>query len=299
MRRGRLPLTALRSFEVAGRLLSFNKAADELFVSQAAISRQIRELEAFAGYALFERHHRRVSLTDNGAHLLEQLTRSFDDIDRCLTELQQAQPHETVAVSVEPSFAGAWLVPRLNKFGQMNPTNDVSVIAEPRLIEFRTHEAELAIRHSTTETSWPRTEAEHLVDISAAPVLSPGLLESGPPLREPEDLRLHTLLHEENRHGWSRWFDAAGIADLTPQRGPIFTDGALAVQAAILGHGIVLGDIVLIDHELKANRLVMPFQIEVDFGAYWLVAPDFKELSPGARIFANWVKTELRADLAG
>ncbi len=299
MKRGRLPLTALRSFEVAGRLLSFSKAAEELFVSQAAISRQIRELEQFTGYALFERHHRRVSLTENGTRLLEQLTTSFDDIDRRLTELREALPHETVAVSVEPSFAGTWLVPRLNIFSRLRPDIDVSLSVDPRLIEFRSHEAQIAIRFSATETSWPRTESTRLLDISVAPVLSPELLASGPPLLTPGDLRHHSLLHDENRNGWSRWFEEAGIHDMAPQRGPIFTDSALATQAAVLGHGIALGDIALISRDLQAKRLVMPFPIEVPYGAYWLVAPDFKELSEAAQAFASWIQGELKAEQAG
>ncbi|MEO9339014.1 LysR substrate-binding domain-containing protein [Mesorhizobium sp. SB112] len=293
MQRGRLPLTALRSFEVTGRLLSFSKAAEELFVSQAAISRQIRELETFIGSPLFERHHRRVSLTESGAYLLARLTRNFDDMDQCLSELRQASSNETIAVSVEPSFAGAWLVPRLNFFSLSNPSIDVSVIVDAKLVEFRTHEAELAIRHSATERFWPRTQARHLVDIAVSPVLSPKLLDNGPPLTEPADLRHYTLLHEENRNGWQRWFEAAGIPDGLPQRGPIFTDSALAAQAAALGHGVALGDRVLNQADLKAGRLVMPFDVEVDFGAYWLVASDFEKLSPGAKIFADWLITEI------
>ncbi|HMM63815.1 MAG TPA: LysR substrate-binding domain-containing protein [Mesorhizobium sp.] len=296
MRRGRLPLTALRSFEVAGRLLSFSKAADELFVSQAAISRQIRELEAFTGYPLFERHHRRVSLTGNGVRLLEQLTASFDDIDRRLAELRATLPHETLTVSVEPSFAGMWLVSKLNAFGAQHPDIDVSLSVDPRVIEFRGQEAELAIRFSAADTAWPRTRAEHLLDISFAPVLSPALLASTPPLRTPDDLRHHTLLHDENRNGWSKWFEAAGVGDIGPQRGPIFTDSALATQAARLGHGIALGDIQLLRHDLEAGTLVMPFGVEVACGVYWLVEPDFKETSRQARAFADWLKTELRAE---
>jgi len=296
MKRGRLPLTALRSFEVAGRLLSFSKAAQELFVSQAAISRQIRELEQFTGYPLFERHHRRVSLTENGSRLLEQLTTSFDDIDRRLAELRQSRPLETVTVSVEPSFATAWLVPRLNAFSQLHPDIDVSLDVDPRLIEFRSHEAQLAIRHSATAAEWPRTQARHLVDVSLSPVLSPELLASGPPLREPSDLRHRTLLHEENRNGWSRWFKVAGIFDVPPQRGPIFTDGALAAQAALLGHGVALGDIALISRDLGAKRLIRPFPVAVGYGAYWLVAPDFRKLSEGAKAFADWIQAELKAE---
>jgi len=296
MKRGRLPLTALRSFEAAGRLLSFSRAAEELFVSQAAISRQVRELEAFIGQPLFDRFHRRVELTEVGRKLLGQLTRSFDEIDRRLTEILVTPEQSLVRVSVEPSFAGSWLVPRLNLFRTQHPDIDVSVDVDPRLVEFRSHEADLAIRHSATARSWPRTQSQHLIDTAVTPVLSPALLASGPPLAGPADLRHYTLLHEENRDGWSRWFEAAGIADLAPHRGPIFPDGALAAQAAALGHGVSLGDAMLVGQELRSQELVQPFEIEMPYGAYWLVAPDLAALSAPAKAFAAWLKSELEVE---
>jgi LysR family glycine cleavage system transcriptional activator len=293
MKRGRLPLTALRSFEAAGRHLSFSRAAEELFVSQAAISRQIRELEFFVGGLLFDRLHRRVELTESGRRLLDQLTRSFDDIDRRLSEIVATPVQRVIRVSVEPSFASSWLVPRLDRFRAKRPDIDISVDVDPRLVEFRSHEAELAIRHSATWTSWPRTQSEHMVDIAATPVLSPALLANGAPLRQPADLSRYTLLHEENRNGWALWFRAAGIEEVEPQRGPIFPDAALATQAAILGHGVALGDMLLNGQDLREKRLVRPFDVEVPFGAYWLVARDLKALSEPAQAFAEWLRDEL------
>ncbi|WP_202315017.1 MULTISPECIES: LysR substrate-binding domain-containing protein [unclassified Mesorhizobium] len=293
MKRGRLPLTALRSFEAAGRHLSFSRAAEELFVSQAAISRQVRELEAFVGHPLFERLHRRVELTEIGYKLIDRLTRSLDEIDHCLSEIQATPMQSLVKVSVEPSFAGSWLVPRLNQFRTLRPDIDVSVDVDPQLVEFRTHEAEIAIRHSLTERSWPRTQSVHLFDTSVTPVLCPALLASGPPLMEPADLRHYTLLHEENRDGWLCWFEEAGMAEASPARGPIFPDGALAAQAALLGHGVALIDPLMVSRELREEDLVQPFEVEVPWGAYWLVAPDLAALSEPASAFAAWLKEEL------
>ena len=162
MKRGRLPLTALRSFEAAGRHLSFSRAAEELYVSQAAISRQIRELETFLHQPLFFRHHRRVELTDAGRRLLDQLVRSFGDIDNMLSEMEVTSAQSVVRVSVEPSLAAVWLVPRLNRFRAMRPDIDVSVEVDPRPIEFRSDQAELALRFSAHNTSWPRSEAVRL-----------------------------------------------------------------------------------------------------------------------------------------
>ncbi|MDX3925490.1 MAG: LysR substrate-binding domain-containing protein [Shinella sp.] len=290
MKRGRLPLTALRSFEAAGRLGSFTLAAQELFVSQAAISRQIRELEALLGRPLFERQHRKVRLTEAGSRLLEVLVQSFDRIDAGLSDVIGDPATHAVRVSVEPSFAACWLVPNLARFRALRPDIDVAIDTESRLIDFRSHEAELAIRFSIAASAWPRTQAHHLHDVRMSPVLSPALAEKGPPLASPGDLAAHMLLHEENRDVWSRWFSATGIEARTgADRGPIFADGALAQQAAVRGHGVALADMLLAADDLAAGRLVQPFALSIDHGAYWLVARDFKRLSEPAGAFASWI----------
>ncbi|MEI9427490.1 LysR substrate-binding domain-containing protein [Mesorhizobium sp. Cs1299R1N3] len=293
MKRGRLPLTALRSFEAAGRHLSFSKAAEELFVSQAAISRQIRELETFLRQPLFERHYRRVELTDAGRRLLAQLVKSFDAIDRLLGDLAATPAQSVVRVSVEPSLAAVWLVARLNRFRQLRPDIDVSLEVDPKLIEFRGDQPELALRFSSSATSWPRSEAERLASTVDSPVLSPALLSSGPALEKPADLARYTLLHEENRQGWARWFEAAGVsADTVPARGPMLADASLSKQAALLGHGVALGDLLQIGDELATGALVKPFDIDVASGAYWLVARRLSDLSEPAAAFADWVRSE-------
>ncbi|RWC64532.1 LysR substrate-binding domain-containing protein [Mesorhizobium sp.] len=293
MKRGRLPLTALRSFEAAGRHLSFSRAAEELFVSQAAISRQIRELETFLRQPLFERHHRRVELTDTGRRLLDQLVRSFDAIDTLLGELVATPAQSVVRVSVEPSLASVWLVPRLNRFRQLRPDIDVSLEVDPRLIEFRSDQPELALRFSAHATSWPRSQAERLASTVDSPVLSPALLALGPALEKPIDLGSYTLLHEENRQGWARWFEEAGVpADAIPARGPMLADASLSKQAALLGHGVALGDLLQIGGEIKSGTLVKPFDIDVASGAYWLVARSLRDLSEPAAAFADWLRSE-------
>lgn len=293
MKRGRLPLTALRSFEAAGRLRSFSRAAEELFVSQAAISRQVRELELVAGRPLFLRLHRKVELTADGEALLAQVTASFDDIDRALSAVIVARREIVLKVSVEPSFAAAMLVPRLNRFSESHPEIDVLVDSDPRLVEFRSHEADLAIRYGATATGWPRAEARRLLDVSLTPMLAPGLIATGPGLRIPADLSHYTLLHETSRDGWARWFQAAGAPELAQRRGPIFPDAALSIQAARLSHGVALGDRVMEGDDLRAGNLVRPFDIEAPCGAYHLVAPAFRSLGPAAQAFAEWIVGEV------
>ena len=175
----------------------------------------------------------------------------------------------------------------------MRPDIDVSVEVDPRPIEFRSDQAELALRFSAHNTSWPRSEAERLALTVDLPVLSPALLASGPPLEKPIDLGRYTLLHEENRQGWARWFEAAGVpADAAPARGPMFADTSLSKQAAQLGHGVALGDLMLVRDELASGALIKPFDIDVASGAYWLVARSLKGLPEPAKAFADWIRSE-------
>lgn len=288
MKRGRLPLTALRSFEAAGRHLSFSRAAAELFVSQAAVSRQIRDLERLLGRRLFERLHRRVELTEAGRALLEQLTASFDQIDRQLTRVMAADMQTELKASVEPSFAAALLIPHLGDFNRLHPGIDVLVDANPELVEFRSHAAEIAIRYSASDTAWPRVQSRHLFDVRLTPVLAPSLQRSRPRPETPADLRGFPLLHDTSRDFWSDWFRVAGVADHVAERGAIFQDSALVMQAARLGQGVGLGDRRMEAGDLAAGTLVRPFDVELPSGAYWLVAPDYGQLGPAAAAFAEW-----------
>lgn len=289
MKRGRLPLTALRTFEAAGRLGSFTLAADELAVSQAAISRQVKELEADLGKPLFERRHRSVRLTPAGRALLDVLSRSFDAMDASLAEIRGRRGGGLLEISAEPSFAACWLVPHLDDFRTGHSEIDVAVDSDMRLIEFRTHEAEIAIRHGMDARAWPRTEADHLIDVDLVPVIAPGLLAAGAPLKTPADLLAHTLLHEENRSVWERWFSAAGLPDAPLGRAQIFAEGNLVLQAALRGHGVALADSFLAAEDIASGRLVQPFDLSIRHGAYWLVARSFKRLSPEARAFREWL----------
>ncbi len=295
MKRGRLPLTALRSFEAAGRHQSFTLAAEELFVSQAAISRQIRELEELLGHDLFLRRHRQVVLTERGQALLGLLTDSFDNMSRILEEIRAAPPDKPLRISVEPSFAACWLVPRLNRFRETFPGIEVMIVSEARMIEFRAGEAEIGIRWSGAASAWPRMQAKLLMRAVMSPVLSPALLAPDGPPPTPADLLEHTLLHEEKRSYWQHWFTAAGLVDVPPQPGPLFAGTSLALDAAARGHGVALGDNVLVEDMLRTGELAQPFETAIPCGAYWLVAPDFERLSPAARVFSDWLQAAFAA----
>lgn len=298
MKRGRLPLTALRSFEVAGRLQSFTLAAGELFISQAAVSRQVRELEALVGQPLFTRGHRSVTLTPTGATLLSVLTDAFDTIGDRLDTMRDQEKTANLGISVEPSFAACWLVPNLPAFQKDNPDIDISIDADSRLVEFRRHEASLAIRHSATATSWPRVESRHLCDVVLTPALSPELLAKGPPVESPADLMAYDFLHEENRDLWHQWFLNAGLP-LRPERGLIYADGGLVRQAATRGQGVALVDTLFAKGDIAEGLLIRPFETTLPYGSYWLVARSFLALSPAAKRFADWLTDRLGSAQAG
>jgi LysR family glycine cleavage system transcriptional activator len=295
MKRGRLPLTALRSFESAGRLKSFTAAAEELFVSQAAISRQIRDLEARLGQPLFERVHRGVVLTGDGTRLLAVLTASFDDIDAALEDIGNAADAGQVIISSEPSFAALWLVPHLRDFRTLYPNIEVTIESDQRIIEFRTGQAEVAIRFSEHLTAWPRTQAIELVRPTMVPVAARDLVENDQPIDGPEALLRQTLLHDENRDIWSRWLRLAGAEPHGTERGPVFADGALVLQAVLRGHGVGLIDRLFAEEEIAAGRIVPLSDLDFPCGAYFVVARDFARLSPGARCFVDWIRSEFAA----
>jgi LysR family glycine cleavage system transcriptional activator len=219
VKRSRLPLTALRCFEAAGRYESFSQAADELAVSQAAVSRQVWDLERMLGRRLFERSHRQVRLNNHGARLLGQLTSSFDAIEALLAEMALEGRLERITVSVEPSFASLWLVPRLGAFAAFRPGVEVQIDATAALAQLRASGCTLAIRHSASRSSWPGTQERHLCDVELTPMLSRSLTGSQG-IKEPADLQGVTLLCDESRAGWSAWLEAAGVQALVPVRGP-------------------------------------------------------------------------------
>ncbi len=288
MKRGRLPLTALRSFEAAGRLGSFTAASQELFVSQAAISRQVRELETTLGKPLFERGHRRVTLTPAGRRLLESLTTAFDRMALSLDEIAGEPQRRTLVISSEPGFAASWLGPNLRRFNAAYPDIELTVDSDQRLIDFRHSQAEIAIRHSVDRDTWPRTKARKLTDVMLIAVAAPVLLAAGPPIRTAMDILLHPILHEENRDNWQTWLAAAGV-DATVPAGPVYTDSALVLQGALRGDGIALVDRLHAAEALRNGALLRLFDHALPFGTFWIVARDFDHLTDQARAFIGWL----------
>jgi LysR family glycine cleavage system transcriptional activator len=292
------PLNALRAFEAAARHLSFTKAAEELFVTQAAISHQVKALEAALDLQLFRRLNRRLMLTDAGQLYLPALTEAFDAIDMATGRLRADQDVGRLVVSIANSLAAKWLLPRLPRFRQRHPEIEVEISAADRLVDFSRDNVDMAIRHGTGH--YPGLRVEPLMKDTVFPVCSPGLLAGPVPLREPDDLRRHTLLHDEvstfEAPDWPLWLSEVGVTGAWADRGQRFSHSSLVLQAAIDGQGVALGRSTLVALDLEAGRLVQPFGPALPSSfACFVVSPPATADRPKIKAFREWLLDEARA----
>jgi LysR family glycine cleavage system transcriptional activator len=290
------PLNALRAFEAAARHLSFTRAADELHVTQTAISHQIKALEERLGVRLFRRLPRGLLLTEEAQRYLPPVRDAFDRIAAATEQLAAGGAGGRLTVSVLPSFAAKWLVPRLGRFRATQPDLDLRISASSQLVDFARDDVDVAIRMGRGH--YPGLRVDRLFGESMVPVCAPELLTGAHPLRRPEDLRHHVLLHDDDHTGWQLWLELAGVAGVDPRRGPIFTDSAMVVQAAAEGQGVALARRVLAAGDLAAGRLVQPFEVSLPHDlAYYLVSPEATAEQPRIRAFRAWLLAEAEADL--
>jgi LysR family glycine cleavage system transcriptional activator len=296
------PLNALRAFEAAARHLSFTKAAEELYVTPAAISHQIKALEEYCGAPLFRRLTRALLLTDQGQAALPVLREGFDMLAAASQQMARPQDDHILTVSAAPSIAAKWLVTRLEGFRLKQPDIDVRLDTTDRLTDFARDGVDMVIRYGGG--NYPGLHAEPLLPTAVFPVCSPDLLNGPRPLKEPNDLAGHTLLHVDWSSEdvtwpvWRMWLLAAGAEGVDPERGPRFNDAGLILQTAIAGQGVALAADVLAADDLAAGRLVRPFDLSVpvDFG-YHIVFPEDKAALPKVAAFAAWLHEE--AELMG
>ena len=288
------PLTALRAFEAAGRHLSFTKAAHELHVTQAAISHQVKSLEKYLGLKLFRRLNRTLLLTDAGQLYLPPLTDAFEGITRATHRLRQHLGRARLTVSVLPSFAAGWLVPRLGRFRQRCPDVDLRIDPTNSLTDFRRDDVELGILYG--RGNYPGLRTDRLMREEFFPVCSPRLLEGPAPLRDPADLTHHTLLHDDMTVDWRTWLLAAGVEGVDAERGITVTDSSMLLRAAIAGQGVALARSVLAADEIASGRLVRPFDVDVPTEyAYYLAYPEKSADQPNVVAFREWILEEARA----
>ena len=298
----RLPaLNALRAFEAAGRHLSFTRAAEELNVTPGAISQQIRQLEEFAGAPLVRRTGRQVMLTDAGAGALPLLSRAFEQMSEAVHLMRSPMRRDRLMISCAPSFAAKWLAQRLDAFQRLHQGAEVWISADINLSDFNSTDLDLAIRYGKGQYDGLRSEK--ILAESVLPVCSPTLLTGPNPIRTPEDLASHELLHDEGPEydpscpDWKSWLMARGVAHIDTGRGLRFNQSALTVEAAAAGKGVALAKKAIAAGDLDRGRLVAPFadgSADIDF-AYWIVWPKWRTPSKLARAFIAWLKAEARS----
>lgn len=288
------PLNALKAFEAAARHESLKKAAAELNVAQAGISRHIRELETRMRVILFERTGHGVRLTGDGKKLAVSLTEAFD-LMACATAPFARTPkrRQRLTITSDVPFATHWLVPRFGRLTSVLPKIDIVIDPTNRLVDFTKEDADLGIRWGVGP--WRNTNAEQLTEAELTLVCSPALLKRTG-VKSPHDLPGDLLLREDDRALWSQWLTAAGVGDLIQPSGPTLL-ADLTMTAAEGGQGFALVDAVVASNLLISGRLVRPFGTAISPYAYFLVSAPGRPLSSAGTAFRNWLKAELEQTL--
>ena len=290
-------LNGMRAFEAAARHGSIKAAAAELHVTPGAISQQVKALETEMGGPLFLRGSRGIVLNETGELLYPVLRDSLQRISDTVHGIRNRQLEGTLTVSVLPSFAGKWLVPRLGRFIDRHPEIDVRISASYLLTDFSREDVDLVIRYG--RGNYPGLHTTWLLQDELFPVCSPGLLAGPRPLALPGDLSRHTLLHDETHEDWRTWLQAHGAEEVQARRGPIFTDAAMALQAAIRGQGVALARGELVAEDLLEGRLVKPFNLAIPSNnAYYVACPEGVKDWPKIAAFREWVLEEANQERA-
>ncbi|EKS70081.1 MULTISPECIES: LysR family transcriptional regulator [Caballeronia] len=284
--RPHLPLNALRAFEASARHLSFTRAAQELNVTQAAVSQQVRALEERLGTPLFRRLPRGLSVTDEGRALLPVLSDAFGRIEAVLKQFEGGHFHEVLTVGVVGTFAVGWLMPRMKAFRETHPFVELRLFTHNNLVDPASEGLDFAIRFGAGV--WPATHNALLLDAPLAALCAPDIARR---LYTPSDLVNEVLLRSYRADDWSDWFDAAGL-DAWTMNGPVFDSSRLMVEAAVQGAGVALAPPRMFVRELQAGLLVRPFDVEVRTGSYWLTWLKSRRLSHGMKLFRDWIVRE-------
>ena len=294
------PLNALRVFESAARHLSFTKASEELNVTPGAISQQIKTLEDFIGAKVFRREKRALLLTDEAQASLPVLREGFEKLREAADILTARTDTGRLTVSVAPSLAAKWLVPRLDDFHDRFPDIDVWVSADMDVVDFAVDDVDLAIRYGAG--AYPGLSAEMLMSETIVPVCSPRLLTGEAPLKHPADLAHHALLHDASNDkddsipNWSMWLKAAGVEGVDGKRGVKLNQSSLVIEAAVAGKGVALAKSALALADLEAARLVIPFDLTTPSTfAYYIVHPPSKGRSASVKAFKAWLQEQAAA----
>jgi LysR family glycine cleavage system transcriptional activator len=288
------PLNALKTFEAAARSESFTRAAEELSVTQAAVSQQIKALETTLGVKLFIRERQRLAITEAGRDYLAVVRDALDRIAIGTERLVQRQTSGVLTVSASPDFAAKWLVHRLSRFAEAHPDIDLRVSATAHQVDFAREEVDVAVRHG--DGHWAGLDAVRLCTEQLFPVCSPKLVSGRNRIARASDLLKFPLLRLDDWKTWQRWFDAAGVnAPVTS--GPVLNRASMLIDAAIDGQGIALARTALAAWDLINGRLVRPIDVSLRMSnTYWIVSPDATSAVPKIVTFRDWLSAEAAED---
>ena len=298
------PLNSLRAFNAAARHMSFQNAAAELFVTPAALSYQIRNLEDYLGVKLFNRLNRAVELTEHGSLIAPGIREGFARLSSTMQQLERRKSNKVLVVSAGPAITAKWLAPRLYRFVRKHPDIDARISSSITKVDLETDDVDVVIRFGPGK--YENCRSEKLFYEYVTPMCSPSLLNGEPPILTPSDLKNHTLIYDDTHVGffeladWNIWFNEAGVKDEDRGHGTLrFNVADHSLDAAISGAGVVLGRYALAQGDIKAGRLVMPFDLKInaDF-AFFLVYLENRSDDPNIRAFRDWLMEEIGGTVA-
>ncbi len=294
------PLNALRAFEAAARHLSFARAADELHVTPAALSHQIKSLETFLDVRLFVRKTRAVELTEAGAALFPGLNAAFGQIRQALAAIEVTKTDNVLVISSAPGVTAKWLAPRLYRFLEAYPEIDARISSSQTRANFLTDGVDLAIRNSFGDPEG--LHFEKLAEVRLVVAASPRYVEENGPFEAPADLLEATLIHDDSlgrvkgMPGWDDWFQAAGVEVAGQRRGVRFNSTDHMIDAAEEGAGVLLAADLVLHDDLKRGRLIQLFDLAVPTGrAFYVVCPSGRENDAKIKAFREWLVDEIQA----
>jgi LysR family glycine cleavage system transcriptional activator len=291
------PLNALKSFEAAARHESFTRAAEELCVTQGAVSHQVKALETELSVKLFNRERQRLVITEAGRQYLVVVRDALDRIALGTERLVQRQSSGVLTISTSPDFAAKWLVHRLGRFSEAHPEIDLRISATMHHVDFAREDVDLAVRHG--DGNWAGLHVERLCIEQLFPVCSPKLAAGRRRMRAPVDVLKFPLLHLDDREDWSRWLDAAGVGvgDAELLHGPVLNRASMLIDAAVDGQGVALARTALAAWDLINGRLVRPFADALRLSkGYWIVCPKATSMLPKIVTFRAWLLAEAADD---
>lgn len=294
------PLNSLRAFEATARHLSFTKAADELSVTAGAVSQQVKGLEEYLNLQLFKRHNRMISLTQEASLVLPYLSEGLDKFAEGLDIINNFQLDKPLTITLPPTFAARWLMPRLMHFQKLHPEILVRIDATYKVVDIISEDIDAGIRFGTG--NYAGIDSDFLFSQQVIPVCSPNLLKQGSQLKKPEDLKNHTLLHcdfflnadSQQQPDWDMWFAMAGVDSVDTSLGIRFAQHDLLVQAAIEGQGVALVASISASKALADGDLVQPFESHIPLdNSYYFVCSKAKSTLPRIVAFRKWLLEEV------